>query len=498
MSRPPAGRVRPLWSRSTAFALLLILPACTGLHERNVPDSIRGTLPDHYGAGAAGSDAAPPLDNEWWRAFGDATLDRLVEQALRDNGDLAVGAARLLQARAIAREEAAARWPTLGAFFGAQRQRELNPLGGGTVIAHGTSAGLNASYELDLWGRLNSTAVAARQRFLAQGFNYASLRLTIEAELVRGYLQLQAIDAQVTVLTESVALLADAFRLSEQRYRAGSIAELDLAQVRAELEDSRAALADTGQQARATRRALLILAGLTPSPEVSADTRIEPQQMVLRTLPEVPVGLPSQLLDRRPDLREAEARLAAARADLSAARRAFLPSVSLTASGGRSSQSLGSLLTNSGTVWSLGANVAQTIFAGGRLRAQEQLAAATRTELLETYRNAARSAYRDVLDALDARSAAIVTFGARQRQAEALERALHLAQRRYDEGYSGYLDVLDARRSLLQTRLQEVQARSQADSAFVSLAIALGGGWSPSDAAAPIASRGAVTGESSR
>ena len=474
--------------RASAVALSLLVASCTGLHERNVPDTIRGTLPDHYGAGNASTEAAPPVDNQWWKAFGDPTLDALVDQALHNNGDLAVGAARLLEARAIAREAAAARWPTLGAFFGAQRQREINPLGAGTVDAHGTSFGLNASYELDLWGRLNATAVAARQRFLAQGFNFASLRLTIEAELVRGYLQLQAIDAQVAVLTESVDLLADAERLSEQRYKAGSIAELDLAQVRAELEDSRAQLSDIAQQARTTRRALLILAGLTPSPEASADTRVEPQQPGLRALPEVPVGLPSQLLDRRPDLREAEARLAGARADLSAARRAFLPTVSLTASGGRSSESLGSLFSSSGTVWSLGANVAQTIFAGGRLRAQEQFASATQTELLETYRNAARSAYRDVLDALDARSAAAATYGARERQAQSLERAAHLAQRRYDEGYSGYLEVLDARRSLLATRLQQLQARTAAESAYVSLAIALGGGWSPDDLNPPAAS----------
>lgn len=472
---------KPFARLACAAAVAALLPACTGLHDRNVPDTIRGTLPDHYVAASDSNkaDAAQAVDNEWWKAFGDPTLDALVEQGLRNNGDLVVGAARLLEARAVAREAAAARWPMLGAFFGATRQREINTLGTGpnTIVVDGTSAGLNASFEVDLWGRLNATAVAARQRFLAQGFNYAALRLTIEAELVRGYLQLQAIDAEVGVLTESVDILSDAARLSEQRYKAGSIAELDLAQVRAELEDSRAQLSDTAQQARVTRRALLILAGLTPSPEIVADTRIEAQPGPLRALPDVPMGLPSQLLDRRPDLRAAEAGLAAARADLTAARRAFLPTVSLTASGGRSTESLGSLFSTSGTIWSLGANVAQTIFAGGRLRAEEQLASATRTELLETYRNAARSAYRDVLDALDTRTSAVTTFGARERQSQALERAVHLAQRRYDEGYSGYLDLLDARRSLLTSRMQQVQARSAADSAYVSLAVALGGGW---------------------
>jgi len=467
--------------RALRFTTLVCvgLAGCTGLHERNVPKTIEATLPDHYLEQGQAPGAVPAVDSTWREAFDDPALDALVEQGLRNNADLAVGAARLLEARALATQASAARFPVIGAFLAATRQRELNPIGPGTILVEGASFGGSASFELDLWGRLNATSVAARQRFLAQGFNFAALRLAIEAELVRGYLQLQAIEAQVGVLQESVGVLEDALRLSEQRFEAGSIAELDLAQARAELEDSRARFSDSQQQARATRRALLIVAGLTPSPEVFAATQIQTQPRELASLPEIPVGLPSQLLSRRPDLRAAEAQLAGARADVAAARRAFLPSVTLTASGGKATQSLSSIFASGSAVWSIGADLAQTIFDGGARYARVRIAAAQRQALLETYRDAARSAYRDVLDALDARSAAVRTFEAREREARALERAVHLAERRYAEGYSGFLDVLDARRSLLQSRLALAQSRSAVDIAYVSLAVALGGGWTP-------------------
>ena len=458
--------------RALRFTTLVCvgLAGCTGLHERNVPKTIEATLPDHYLEQGQAPGAVPAVDSTWRQAFGDPALDALVEQGLRNNADLAVGAARLLEARALATQASAARFPVIGAFLAATRQRELNPIGPGTILVEGASFGGSASFELDLWGRLNATSVAARQRFLAQGFNFAALRLAIEAELVRGYLQLQAIEAQVGVLQESVGVLEDALRLSEQRFEAGSIAEL---------EDSRARFSDSQQQARATRRALLIVAGLTPSPEVFAATQIQTQPRELASLPEIPVGLPSQLLSRRPDLRAAEAQLAGARADVAAARRAFLPSVTLTASGGKATQSLSSIFASGSAVWSIGADLAQTIFDGGARYARVRIAAAQRQALLETYRDAARSAYRDVLDALDARSAAVRTFEAREREARALERAVHLAERRYAEGYSGFLDVLDARRSLLQSRLALAQSRSAVDIAYVSLAVALGGGWTP-------------------
>src|SRR5690606_13706530 len=196
-------------------------------------------------------------------------------------------------------------------------------------------------------------------------------------------------------------------------------------------------------------------------------------------LPEVPLGLPSELLERRPDLRAAEANLAAADADVTAAKRALLPSLKLTGSAGRASGDLADILSGPHlSLWSIGAELVQTIFEGGARRGAVDAARARQEALVEQYRNTVRDAFRNVLDALDARSAAAQVHEARLAQSEALTRALRLAQRRYDEGYDDYLSVLDARRSLLQARLAVSQAELSAGASYVDLALALGGGWS--------------------
>ena len=296
---------------------------------------------------------------------------------------------------------------------------------------------------------------------------------------MRGYLQGQALIDNRAVLEENVRVLEDQLRLSQRRYQLGTISELDLQRFRSELEDSRAQLAEVTRQQQATERALLVLAGGLPTQEALTDLNIRPEGMAPADLPTVPTGLPSSLLERRPDLRAAESDLAGAGADLNAAKRAWFPNLVITGAAGEVSSNLSNLFDDGLSIWSITASLTQSIFDGGRRSAAIEASDARREQLVETYRNTVRGAFTEVVDALDARSAAAEVHRARTAQSEALQTALRLAQRRYDEGYADYLGVLDARRSLLQSRLAVAEARRSGGAAYVDLALAVGGGWDP-------------------
>jgi multidrug efflux system outer membrane protein len=457
-----------------ACVIALSLTACAGMPERNVPTDAADALPERF-TDVVPSEETVPV--EWWRAFNDPELDRLVERGLEHNSDLRIAAERLREARATLRAARANQLPDVGVFIDGTRQRTPLLLPTETAIVETGTYGATISYEVDLWGRLAATSEAARQRYLAQGYTLASLRLAIAAELVRGYLQTQALIDSRAVLEENVQVLEDQLRLSQRRYEIGAISELDLQRFRSELEDSRAQLAQTIQRQQATQRALLLLAGEVPSNEAISRLQISGEGVPPSALPEVPTGLPSSLLDRRPDLRAAEANLAAAGADLKAARRAWLPNIEITGSAGQVSASLSNLFDNGLDIWSIGASVVQAVFDGGRRNAAIDASKSRQMQLIESYRDTSRRAFGEVLDALDARTAAAEVYRARTAQAEALATALRLAQRRYEEGYSDYLGVLDARRSLLQSRLAVAEARRAGGAAYVDLVLAVGGGW---------------------
>ncbi len=459
------------------LALTASLTACAGLGKTTEPADIAVELPTQF------SDVAPvsaaQLEVQWWRALNDASLNALVERGLEHNSDLIVGAARLREAAATLKQTRAGQIPDIGVFVGGERGHDP-----GFATSDGGSFGVSINYEVDLWGRLSAQTQAARQRYLAQGFTQAALKLSIAAELARGYLAAQAQTRSRDILVNNVQLLSESLKLSERRFELGAISELDLQRARSELQDSRAQLASASAQLSATGRALLVLAGELPTAQAMSALEIHSKSLMPSELPHVPLGLPSALLERRPDLRAAQANLSAADADIAAAKRALLPSLTLTGSAGKASADLSDLFSGPHlSLWSIGASLVQTVFEGGARRGAVEASKARQEALVEQYRNTVRDAFRDVLDALDARSAAAQVHEARVAQAEALSKAARLAQRRYDEGYDDFISVLDARRSLLQARLAVANAELSAGSAYIDLALALGGGWSESDTA---------------
>lgn len=472
--RGPAPHPRRWMQRASGFLVAVTLAACSGLPERTVPPEVLAELPATFDVG----DGSPgELQPAWWRAFGDAALDAFVEAGVERNTDVLVAAERLREARAILRAANADRLPDVGIFVDATRERTVLVPGQPSTIIDTRSAGATVAFEADLWGRLAATSEAARRRLLAERHALDAVRLSVAAELTRGYLQVQSLGASRAILLESVALLADQVRLNERRRAQGEVSELDLQRFRAELEDARAQLADVLEREAGAQRALLLLAGQLPSAARVAALAVAPGPAAPDVLPAMPLGLPSDLLQRRPDLRAAEAQLAAAGADVVAARRAWLPRVQISGSAGDLATRFGDLFDGGAGLWSAGAALTQAVFDGGRRRAATEAAESRRERAALEYRRTVRRAFADVLDASTARDSAAEIHRARSAQASALSEALRLAERRFAAGYSDYLEVLDARRSLLAARLAVSEARRRAGAAYVDLALALGGGW---------------------
>ncbi|WP_374943265.1 efflux transporter outer membrane subunit [Sphingomonas sp.] len=412
-----------------------------------------------------------PIRADWWQVFGDPVLARLVERALANSPDLGSAAARVEEARALARLARAQLSPLATAGAPLSDGRALNPFGVPTTN-FGAQPALQVSYDLDLFGRLRDASAAARAQALASDASRDAVRLGIVAGVASGYVTLRALDLRLTVARETLAARAEGLRIARRRAETGYTSNLELRQAEAEYRATEQLVPQAQLAISRQENALSLLVGDTPG--------AIPRGLALDALttPPVPDGLPADLLRRRPDLFSAEQALVAADRSLDSARAALLPNLALTGSAGLV---LSTALSNPVGVFSLGASVLSPLFDGGRLRAQADASVGRRDQAGFAYRRAALVAFREVDDGL----AGVLRSGeqaiALARQRDALAGALRNASNRYRAGYSAYLDQLDAQRGLLQAELALVQARADRLNAYVSLYQALGGGWSPAD-----------------
>ena len=417
---------------------------------------------------------------EWWRIFSDQTLDALQARARAANPVLQVAAARLEQARAIVGVARADQLPQAGASFGPSRQRpSAAALGApdGTDTSPRTvwRAEAFASYEIDLFGRIGDGVRAARHEAESAEAIYRSVLLALQADVAARYWELRAIDAELALLRDTVRLREQNVELTRQRYDAGVTSELDVARATTELETTRGEAIALERRRGEVEHALAVLVGEAP-----AAFSIAPRPLPQR-VPRIPAGLPSQLLERRPDVAAAERALAAANARIGVARAAFFPVLQLTASGGYESGSLSDLFRWSSRTWLLGplaGTILNTpIFTGGRLSADLDRAWAEYDEAVGRYRQTVLAAFAEVEDAL----IGLRLLGAQARaNADALEaarRATEIAEARYRAGAANYLEVIDAQRSELAIRRLAVQIEGERHTATVALVRALGGGW---------------------
>lgn len=415
---------------------------------------------------------APAVSSTWWTLFGDATLDVLMDAARRNNTDLQAAVARVEQAEALLREADALRWPTLNLGGSGSRQRtsDLSATGnGGTFNTFQLAA--TTGYEIDFWGRLRRASEAARAQALATDHAREVVWQTVSGLVAQGYFSLRMLDEQIALSRDTLASREESLRLLRLRLQGGAAARLEVDQAEAERAEAALQLRELQRQRELARSQLALLTG-------QPDLQLAPGAVrALPVPPPPPAGLPSALLERRPDVRQAEALLASANAQIGVARAAMYPSISLTGAFGGQSAELSDLLKGGARIWSLGLGLDLPIFDAGRRRAQTAQAEARQREALAAYQGAVQSAFRDVGDALTNLEAARAAQADVEIAAQASERALQTARQRYEAGYSAYLELLDAQRSANAAQLRVVVNRRDQLSATVALFKALGGGW---------------------
>lgn len=488
---------------SVLLASLLVLAGCSLAPTYEVPEApgqvaaFKEASPDWTQTALRKEEAgswqtANPSEalsrGEWWTFFGDPKLDELEQHALEANQNLKAAAARLKEARAMVQAAKAGWFPTLDAGFGPTRQQasaasQFQP--DGTAIPQQTlwRAQASASYEVDLFGRVASTVDASKADAQQSDALFRSVQLALQADVAQNYFALRGLDAEAEVFTTTVKLRQEALQLVERRFAEGDISELDVSRARAELATAKSD-AMTVQRLRATsEHSLAVLLGKAPA-EFSM-----PAMPLQAVNVRIPAGLPSSLLERRPDVAAAERAMAAANARIGIAKAAFFPSLTLTGVGGFESATLGDLFKWSSRAFLLGPLAGTSlnipIFDGGRRTANLANARARHEEEVAKYRQQVLTAFREVEDSL---SDMRILESQTRTQADAVaaaSRAAAISRTQYTEGAVNYLDVIDAERTALQTRRGAVQLQSVQAAATVNLIRALGGGWDGSTGTAP-------------
>lgn len=417
----------------------------------------------------------------WWTQFNDSTLNALVAQALDENLELRLQLQRIEQARAQLGLSDAEFWPSLGGQAEATRQQQPEAIlpveiGGGAPRNEFTVAG-TLSYEIDLWGRLRREREAASAQLDESLYGLEAVRLSIIGEVVSTYFNLRSLEQQQALTEQTLASYDESLRVIELRYEQGAEDALGVRQARAAAASARAILPDLQEAAATTRSALAILVGYKPQELTEAFDFGETTLTDLKLPDAVPSLMPSELLQRRPDVRAAESNLIAANAQVGAAQASRWPSLNLSGLIGSTALQTGDLFEGAAQSWSVGGNLAGPILDFGRGRANVDSAEALKAQAETEYQMAVTSAFRDTRDALSMHRYAQDRVDAIQNQVQAIGEAVAMAEFQYDAGAIGAFELLESRRELLQAKLTLSEAVSQRLLASANLFKAMGGGW---------------------
>jgi multidrug efflux system outer membrane protein len=434
-----------------------------------------------------GNEAGAIADTAWWQQFRDPVLDELIAVALRENKDVQIAASRIELFLGQYASTRSLLLPQVGADLNGTRGRlPSGTLGqsGGPVLDQ-YEATLSMNWELDLFGRRRRETEAAHAQVLASAEGRRATVLTLVSSVASSYIALRELERELQIARDTAASRERSYLLFKDRFEGGTVSALELAQTQslyeASLVDIPRLQALIGQQ----ENALSVLLGRNPGPIRAG----QPLQALV--LPPVPAGLPSGLLARRPDLREAEQQLVAANALIGAARAQYFPTISLTGLFGYISKDFSDLFSGPTKVWSYGLAASAPIFTGGGIAGQVQQAEAQQQEALLRYQKAIQVAFQEVSDALLSHAKSRDQLGFQEREVRTLRNYLELARLRYDEGYTSYIEVLDAERTLFDAEVGYAQTQSQVYVSLVNLYKAMGGGWvlEAERMAAPVAAR---------
>ncbi|KKW68225.1 RND transporter [Lampropedia cohaerens] len=468
--------------RSAVALLCAVIAGCALPDRRAIDAAVQMPASYPYTDSSNGSFGAAVADAHWRAYFSDPRLQQLIEIALAHNRDLRTAVLRVQQARASYGVQRSAQWPTLGASGEASRARtpgDLSPLGSATTASQYQLGVGISSWEIDFWGRIASLNEVALQSFLATDAARRAATVALIAQVADAYFGLRELQERLDLAHANERNQRESLRIFTRRFEVGAISRLELTQMQTLMAQAQSLVLQLQQQRDAQRLALGILLGgsvdpanLPPAGSLADDVAL---------LPLVQPGLPSDLLQRRPDIVAAEHQLRAAQANIEAARAAFFPRISLTAFGGTASNELDGLFHGANRAWSFVPNLSLPIFDGGRNRANLDLAE-VRTEMaVVDYEQTIQNAFRDVADALSAQHWLVQQADVRQRDLQVQQERARLSRLSYDSGASSFLEVLDAERDLIAAEQQLAQTRRALLASRVALYAALGGGAPPPD-----------------
>ena len=424
----------------------------------------------------APNDAAQTADTLWWQQFQDPVLDQLIDEALKHNTNVQIAAANVEQAAALLTTTRSQLFPTLGYGAGAQRERTREPAVAALVPnypnpASAYQAALQASWEIDLWGRIRRQSEAAYANVLATDEARRGVILSLVAQVANSYLQLRGLDAQLEVANKTLGTYKESVDLFTLQFQHGQVSMMNVAQAQSQYETAAAQIPLIESQIAQTQSSLAVLIGRDPGPITRGKSVYELQ------LPQVPQGVPSQLLERRPDLAQAEQQLIAANAQIGAAKALYFPTISLTGAYGNASADLSKLFSGPARVWSYAGTLAGPIFSFGAVSGQVAQAEAGQQAALLNYQLSIRNAFADVDNTLIANQKLQQQLDAQVKLVAALQQYSALARLQYDGGYTSYSTVLQAEQALFPAELNLASIRAQVFASAVNIYKAMGGGW---------------------
>ena len=413
----------------------------------------------------------------WWKNFDDSNLNKLIAEALKNNDDLRLAVIRVDEARTYLGLQSANLYPNVNVSASGYRQQtssETPPKGAGTIF-NNFSLSSSMGYELDLWGKLKNKNKAALSSLLASESNQETVKLVLISNVANTYFNLISINKQLQIAKKSAQSFKDTYEYRQKQHKYGAVNELIVQQAKAQYENAKVLIESLKERKAPQMSALSVLLG--KSPKEIFDNNIYLNEALPKPI-KVPYALPSALLENRPDIKAAEENLKAKNALIGAAKAAYFPSISLTGLLGFQSEELADLIQHSAKVWNLNSSLNMTIFDFGRIKSNIETAEAQKKEAIIQYEQTVRNAFKEVFDALNKLKISKQKLKAQSKEVEALKRALYLSEKRFDSGYSSYLEVLDAQRGLLNAGLNLVSLNAEVITNEVALYKALGGGWS--------------------
>ncbi|MDY7792790.1 efflux transporter outer membrane subunit [Burkholderia ubonensis] len=485
----PSPRARRPLAAAVAFATAVLLAGCAVGPDYHRPDT---PMPAAFKEAPAGWKVAQPADGAdrgaWWRVYGDPQLDALIDKLNASNQTIAQSAAAYRQARALVAEARAAYFPTVGLTASGSRSRtpraslssgSSSSFGGGSSgsIGNSYSVGLDASWEPDLWGKVSRTVGAQRAGEAAAAADLANARLSQQATLAQTYFQLRTADTLQMLLDDTVASYARSLQLTQNRYAQGVAARADVIQAQTQLQSAQAAAIDNGVARAQYEHAIATLIG-----EPASTFSLPPLPLAAEP-PVTPVGVPSALLERRPDIAAAERRAAAANEQIGVAISAFFPTLTLSAQGGVQSSVWSNLFTLPARFWTVGPQLAATLFDAGLRAAQTEAARATYDQDVAAYRLSVLTAFQDVEDNLASQRILAQEIDVQRQAVDSAEHALAIVTNQYKAGTVDYLNVLTAQTTAFSAHQKLATIAGQRMVSSVGLVKALGGGWDVSQIA---------------